>query len=325
LFYFQAAAVARRNEMETRMTHATLVTSYRLFLGSRRRRPPGRASYVDLIRPTVNQQSGIATPCYFPRLPHFVDGELVMCELMFWNVRGSALPNHTAPPSPLMEVIGADDMSITAWYAMPAAESGKVEVRAFSIDDDDFADECEPGGHWLSPLASVTPAGARGGGFYGEDNDCLYTAGHTTRASVVTLLPGDAGQRFTSLVTLQPGAVNGCSASFEQAPDATGFVVAAYRNPMERPAQLDPSRLPRQGWVILGDGESDGTGIAVPLGGGWPLHIDPSDPDMAGLQHAIALYQDALNAADGRQCIGMQLAARQRASSELERLQHHRH
>jgi hypothetical protein len=304
------------------MSQVKLVTSYRLFLGCHRRREHGGASYVDLIQPTVNQQSGIVTPGYFPQLPHWVDGQPVMCELMFWNVRGSALPNHTAAPAPLMEVVGSGNMSITAWYALPAhgAASRLVEAGAFSIDEDEFADECIDGDHWLSPLASVHPAGARGSGIA---NDCLHTAGHGTRATMVTLLPGDAGQRFVGFVTLRPGVAIGSSAGFEEQADASGFVVATYRNPIERPAQLDPSRLPRQGWVIIGNGETDGADIAVPLGGGQPMRIDPLDPQMAGLQQAITLYEISRRESDWPRCSQMQREARQLASDELDRLQQH--
>ncbi|MDB5972541.1 MAG: hypothetical protein JWQ90_4991 [Hydrocarboniphaga sp.] len=278
------------------MPNVNVVTSYRLFLGGHHRRQNGGASYVDLILPTTNQQSGIATPGFFSQLPYGEGEATVLCKLMYWNVVGSANPNHTAPPSALMEPIGSTDMTITAWYAPPGGIGGEdtpaVEADTFSIDADDFVD-IYTGSQWLSPLESVNPASAHGAGPQGIDNDLIFTKAGATTGTMVATLPGDSSQQFVEFVSLEPGVELGGSRSFNEAAAADGIVIASYRNPHTAPPRIDPSRLPREGWVLFGGVTFDGGGFGIPIGGGTPVPIDPWGPALMDVLRTLSIYQTA--------------------------------
>lgn len=278
------------------MPNVNVVTSYRLFLGGHHRRLHGGASYVDLISPTTNQQTGIATPGFFPQLPYGEGDAAVLCPLMYWNVVGSANPNHTAPPNALMEPIGSTDMSITAWYALPGGIGGEgrpaVEADTFSIDADDFVD-IYTGSQWLSPLESVNPASAHGAGAQGIDNNLIFTKAGPTTGTMVATLPGDAAQQFVEFLTLQPGVELGSSRSFNEAAGADGMVIASYRKPHTAPLRIDPSKLPREGWVLFGGVTVDGGGFGIPIGGGTPVPIDPWGPALMDVLRTLSIYQTA--------------------------------
>ena len=306
------------------MPNVNVVTSYRMFVGGHRRRQTGGPSYVDLIQPITNQQTGIATPGFFPVLPYGEGDDAVLCQLMYWNVVNSAIPNHTAPPSALMEPIGSTDMTITAWYAPPGGIGGEgtpaVEADTFSIDTDDFVD-VYTGGHWLSPLQNVNPASAHGTGANGIDNNLIFTKDQATSAAVVSTLPGDASQQFIEFVTLQPGVALGSSTSFTEAANADGIVVASYRNLHVTPPRIDDSKLPREGWVLFGGVSRDGGGWAIPIGGGTPVPIDPWGPDFADLQRTLAIYKTAKGLSDHGSRAAIQRRALDAAIHELNVMQ----
>jgi hypothetical protein len=306
------------------MPNVNVKTSYRLFLGGHRRRQSGGPSYVDLINPTNNQQTNIATPGYFPQLPFGTGAQAILCNLMYWNVVGSALPNHTAPPTALMEPIGSTDMTITAWYELPGGigtgDNPAVEADTFSIDADDFID-VYTGSQWLSPLESVNPAAAHGTGAHAIDNDLIFTKSGPTTGTMVATLPGDASQQFVEFLSLDPGIALGNSRSFNEAASADGNVIASYRNPHTPPPRIDASHIAQEGWMmLLGGVLVDGGGIGIHYGGG-PVPIDPWGPALSQVLRSLSIYQSAGKLAGGSARAAVQRTVLDAAMHEIATLQ----
>jgi hypothetical protein len=98
---------------------------------------PNPPSEVDVTNP------GNITPLYIPELPYMSDGTQEFAQLLFWSVTDGT-NGQTYPAGPLTQPVGANPLTITAWY-FPIGGDGNggtaIIDDAFSAAKGDFIDD----------------------------------------------------------------------------------------------------------------------------------------------------------------------------------------
>ena len=77
---------------------------------------------------------GNITPLYIPQLPFTVGGNPALAQLLFWSVTDGT-NGQTFPAGPLTQPVGANPLTITAWYFPIGGTNG----GATAIIDDAFS------------------------------------------------------------------------------------------------------------------------------------------------------------------------------------------
>ncbi|HTB79750.1 MAG TPA: hypothetical protein VK717_02560 [Opitutaceae bacterium] len=99
---------------------------------------PNPSSEVDVTNP------GNITPLFIPQLPFTFNGNTGLAQLMFWSVTDGT-NGQVLPAGPLTQAVGANPLTITAWY-MPVGGPGgpgspAIIDDAFSAAKGDFIDD----------------------------------------------------------------------------------------------------------------------------------------------------------------------------------------
>lgn len=253
------------------MSHVSV--HYKIYLPAGHHRQPRNASAqlepnppseVDVSTP------GNITPLYIPQLPFVQNGTAGLAQLLFWSVT-DGVEGQTFPAGPLTQAVGANPLTITAWY-YPIGGGGP---GASAIIDDAFS--------------------AIKGDFI-DDTFVVVTsdASLTTQANVVGVLPTKTAlslqamasvatttEPFSKWLSFNAGSASGNQ--LEVPAGANGIAIAIYERP-----QVGSFKPPR------GEGLAGGTiigGVAVDGGGaiiinGIPHPVDPWGPLMVSLARA---------------------------------------
>lgn len=229
---------------------------------------PDPSSEVDVNNP------GNITPLYIPQIPYAINNQAGLAQMLFWSVTDGT-NGQTAPAGPLTQPVGANPLTITAWYypiSGPGLGGGGSAIidDAFSAAKGDFIDD-----------TFVTVAG----------DPAL-----TEQANVVGVVPTNTAETlqayaaatsttepFSKWISFGAGMANGNTLNVPA--QANGIAIAIYEAGARVP--LNPKN-PAAGEAIYGTIIG---GVAVDGGGaivinGVPHPVDPWGPAMIGLVNA---------------------------------------
>lgn len=226
---------------------------------------PNPSSEVDVNNP------GNITPLYIPQIPYSINNQAGLAQMLFWSVTDGT-NGQTSPAGPLTQPVGANPLTITAWYypiSGPGVGSGDAIIDdAFSAVKGDFIDDT---------FVTVTS-----------------DASLTDQANVVGVVPtkvAETLQAFASVTsTTEPfskwvsfGAGTASANTLNVPAKSNGIAIAIYESAVRVP--LNPKN---PGGVIYGTIIG---GVAVDGGGaivinGVPHPVDPWGPAMIALLNA---------------------------------------
>ncbi len=97
---------------------------------------PNPSSEVDVTNP------GNITPLFINQLPFTFNGNAGLAQLMFWSVTDGT-NGQVFPAGPLTQAVGANPLTITAWYMPLGGGTGPTVIidDAFSATKGDFIDD----------------------------------------------------------------------------------------------------------------------------------------------------------------------------------------
>ena len=249
---------------------------------------PNPSSEVDVTDP------GNIAPLYIPQLPYLSNGVPELAQLLFWSVTDGT-NGHTYPAGPLTQSVGANPLTITAWYFPVGGSGGNGSTfiidDAFSAIKGDFIDDT---------FVTVTT-----------------DASLTSDANVVGIVPTVKAETLqasaTVATTTEPfskwlsfGAGTTSGNTINVPANASGLAIAVY----ERSGTVlnVPSRQYEVGGFLIG-------GVAVDAGGaivinGKPHPVDPWGPLVVSLTQASLIVVGSSSASRSLVSEGQQLAAK---------------
>lgn len=253
------------------MSHVSV--HYKIYLpGGHHRQPrnasaqlePNPSSEVDVANP------GNISPLYIPQLPYTWNGGSGLSQLLFWSVTDGT-HGQTVAAGPFTQSVGADPLTITAWYypiSGPGLGNGgpSIIIDAFSAAKGDFIDDT---------FVTVTSDGSL-----------------TTQANVVGVVPTETAETLVAAAavssTPEPfsqwlsfGAGTASKDTLSVPAQASGLAIAIYEQ--RQRVFFDPRRYEIFGTLIGGVAVDGGGAIVV---NGVPHPVDPWGPLMVHLAQA---------------------------------------
>jgi hypothetical protein len=224
---------------------------------------PNAPSEVDVTNP------GNITPLYIPQLPFTVGGNSGLAQLLFWSVTDGT-NGQTFPAGPLTQSVGANPLTITAWYfPIGGGNGGETAIidDAFSAAKGDFIDDT---------FVTVTS-----------------DASLTTQANVVGIVPTTNAQTLqaaaTVMSTTEPfskwlsfGAGTPTGNVLNVPAKASGIAIAVYER--SNVTLNPPDRHDAIFGTVIGGVAVDGGGAIII--NGIPHPVDPWGPLYAALVRA---------------------------------------
>ena len=109
---------------------------YKVYIPSGHHRQPRNASAQIEPNPSSEvdvESPGMITPLYVDQLPYQLNGGSGLAQLLFWSVTNGT-EGQIYPAGSLEQAVGADPLTITAWY-WPISGPGVGDGRTAIIDD----------------------------------------------------------------------------------------------------------------------------------------------------------------------------------------------
>jgi hypothetical protein len=234
---------------------------------------PNPSSEVDVTNP------GNITPLYISQLPYTFNGSSGLAQLMFWSVTDGT-SGQVLPAGPLTQPVGANPLTITAWYLPIGGPGGTggpgIIDDAFSAAKGDFIDDT---------FVTVT------------SDPSL-----TNQANVVGIVPTTVAETLQAspsvISTTEPfskwfsaGAGSASGNTLNVPAGSNGVAIAIYQ---KSNVVLNPIGTPAGGLIygtILGGVAVDGGGIIII--NGVPHPVGPWGPFIASLITASAISFEA--------------------------------
>jgi hypothetical protein len=248
---------------------------------------PNPSSEVDVTDP------GNIVPLYIPQLPYLSNGVPELAQLLFWSVTDGT-NGQTYPAGPLTQSVGANPLTITAWY-FPVGGGGNGSTAiiddAFSAAKGDFIDDT---------FVTVT------------SDPSL-----TNQANVVGIVPTVKAETLQASATvasttepfskwLSFAAGNPVGNTIDVPAGAGGLAIAVYER---SGAVLNvPSRQYEVGGFLIGGVAVDGGGAIVI--NGKPHPVDPWGPLVVSLAQASLIVVGSSGGTRSIVSEGRQLAAK---------------
>ncbi len=224
---------------------------------------PNPPSEVDVTNP------GNITPLYIPQLPYLSDGTEEFAQLLFWSVTDGT-NGQTYPAGPLTQPVGANPLTITAWY-FPIGGDGNggpaIIDDAFSAAKGDFIDDTfvtvtsDPSLTNQANVVGIVPT----------------TQAETLQASASVM---STTEPFSKWLSFNAGTPSGNT--IQVPAEAEGIAIAVYERSNVK--LNPPGGQYEAGGFIIG-------GVAVDGGGGLVVNgvyhpVDPWGPLMVSLAQA---------------------------------------
>jgi hypothetical protein len=231
---------------------------------------PNPSSEVDVTDP------GNIVPLYIPQLPYLSNGVPELAQLLFWSVTDGT-NGQTYPAGPLTQSVGANPLTITAWY-FPVGGGGNGSTAiiddAFSAAKGDFIDDT-----FVVPTVKA------------ETLQASATVASTT-------------EPFSKWLSFAAG--NPVGNTIDVPAGAGGLAIAVYER---SGAVLNvPSRQYEVGGFLIGGVAVDGGGAIVI--NGKPHPVDPWGPLVVSLAQASLIVVGSSGGTRSIVSEGRQLAAK---------------
>jgi hypothetical protein len=251
---------------------------------------PNPSSEVDVTNP------GNISPLYLPQLSFELGGVSGLSQLLFWSVTDGT-NGQTLPAGPLTQSVGANPLTITAWYfpiGIPGNGGGTAIIDdAFSAVRGDFIDDT---------FVTVT-------------SDPSLTSDANVVGIVPTSSPETLQASATVASTAEPflqwrsfGAGTPSGNSIDVPQGSSGIAIAFYERPAGIPPPvIDPGGF-KTGGIVIGFTPVDGDG-GILINGVYH-HIGPWGPLLAALVQASIVVAASSRLAGRFHVEGRQLATR---------------
>jgi hypothetical protein len=262
-------------------TMPAVTTHKRIYLGaSHHRQPRNPTPWVEPYAAEVDSNAfGSVSRLAQPTLPYTPAGGVkVDATFAFWSASdkagGSTQQNHALSAS-----VGADDLTLVAWYFLPSSGPGRgtgMLIDAYSVAASDFVDEdfvtvtSDPSLTSQANIAGFVP-----------------TATAQTVAAFPALSGGESFEHW--LVTSDAASASGAVLSTPAKSGGLAFATYRHAPPVSIPV-ADVTEPLLAGTILYGIIEG---GDGVIFIGGRPVHIGPHGPLIGKLLVLVGVYTAA--------------------------------
>ena len=245
------------------MPHVT--THYRVYVAAGHHRQPRTGS--TWIEPNPQSDAEVVagttiTPYAPPQLAYLVDGQAQVATFLFWSATDGT-DGQTTTNQTLNQTVGAQPMTLTAWYLPPGGigngQPGYL-IDAFSDALGDFIDDT---------FVTVAPDG-------GLTNDANVVGVVPTANAESLTATGSVhtGESFEHWIGGHPEGDTSTVDDLQQ--NESGVAIATYHHSH---LKIPSSVSAMEAWLILFGIINDGPGIQIPRGGGGgPVPVGPWGP-----------------------------------------------
>jgi hypothetical protein len=271
---------------------------YKIYLTAGHHRQPRNASSTLEPNPPSEvdvAQPGNITPLYIPQLP-FMDGTTpALSQLLFWSVT-DGVNGQTFPAGPLTQPVGANPLTITAWYFPIGSGTGNgtaIIDDAFSAIAGNFIDDT---------FVTVTsdPSLTSDANVVGE----VPTASAETLVAYASV--ASTTEPFLKWMSFSAGTASGTTLDVPAGSD--GLAIAFYERPQGvPPPNLNVGRY-EIGGIVVGGVIFDGGGGIILNGVYHP--VDPWGPLLVALTQASLIVAASKGLSQSFRVQGSQLATR---------------